>query len=85
MTDVVLLHYTASCGQVKVARLLINDYKCPVDCRNDSKQTPLHIACRKGHLSLVRMLVSEHKADLNARDKDNNTPLNIAAFCAQLY
>ena len=75
-----LLHYTASCGQVKVARLLINDYKCPVDCRNDSKQTPLHIACRKGHLSLVRMLVSEHKADLNARDKDNNTPLNIAAL-----
>ena len=75
-----LLHYTASCGQVKVARLLINDYKCPVDCRNGSKQTPLHIACRKGHLSVVRTLVSEHKADFNARDKDNDTPLNEAAF-----
>ena len=75
-----LLHYTASCGQVKVARLLINDYKCPIDCRNDSKQIPLHIACRKGNLSLIRMLVSEHKADLNARDKDNDTPLNMAAF-----
>ena len=62
------------------SRLLINDYKCPVDCRNDSKQTPLHIACRKGHLSVVRMLVSEHKADLNARDKQNNTPLNHAAL-----
>ena len=75
-----LLHYTASCGQVKVAWLLIHDYKCPVDCRNDSKQTPLHIACRKGHLSLVRMLVSEHKADLNARDKNNNAPVHHAAY-----
>ena len=78
-----LLHYTASCGQVKVARLLINDYKCPVDCRNDSKQTPLHIACYKGHLSLVRMLVSEHKAKLNARDIENDTPLNKTAFCGR--
>ena len=75
-----LLHYTASCGQVKVARLLIKDYNCPVDCRNDSKQTPLHIACRNGYLSLVRMLVSEHKADFSARDEDNKTPLNEAAL-----
>ena len=75
-----LLHYTASCGQVKVARLLINDYKCPVDCRNNSKETSLHHACHKGHLSLVRMLVSEHKADLNARDENNNAPVHHAAF-----
>ena len=76
-----LLHYTASCGQVNVARLLINDYKCPVDCRNDSKQTPLHIACGKGHLGVVRMLVFEFKADLSARDNENDTPLNKAALC----
>ena len=80
-----LLHYTASCGQVKVARLLINDYKCPVDCRNDSKQTPLHIACGKGHLSLVRMLVSEHKAYLNARDENNNAPVHHAAFIGHTH
>ena len=75
-----LLHYTASCGQVKVARLLINDYKCPVDCKNDSKQTPLLIACRNGRLSVVRMLVSEHKADLNASDENNNAPVHHAAY-----
>ena len=79
-----LLHYTASCGQVKVARLLINDYKCPVNCRNDSKQTPLHIACRKGHLSLIRMLVSEYKAYLNARDENNNGPVHHAAYMGHI-
>ena len=78
-----LLHYAVSYGQVEVARLLIVEYKCPVDCRNKSKQTPLHNACRKGHLSVIRMLVSEHKADLNARANNKDTPLNKAAWYGQ--
>ena len=78
-----VLHYAVSYGQVEVARLLIVEYKCPVDCRNKTNQTPLHIACKKGHLSVVKMLVSEHKADLYKRDKDNDTPLHEAAWCGQ--
>ena len=73
------LHYAALAGREEVANILIAKYKCPVDCRNNSKQTPLHHACLKGHLSVVRMLVSEHKADLNARDIQNNIPLHHAA------
>ena len=79
-----LLHNAVLYGQVEVARLLITNYSCSVDCRNNSKQTSLHIACSKGHLSVVRVLVSEHKANLNARDKDNNTPLNKAVLGGQI-
>ena len=60
--------------------MLINKCGYPVDCRNNSKQTPLHLACSKGHLGVVRMLVFEHKADLDAQNNSGNTPLHIAAL-----
>ena len=74
-----LLHTAASCGQIKVARLIITRYKWPVNCRNENKQTPLHVACGSGYLELVRTLVTEYKADLKACDKDDDTPLHVAA------
>ena len=81
--DYDLLHLAASYGQVKVARLLITRYNCPVDCRNRKKQTPLHIACGKGHLTMVRMLVTEYQAKLALHDENNDTPLHEAAWCRQ--
>jgi hypothetical protein len=59
-------------------QLLITKFKCSVDCRNESGETPLHVACKTGDLDVIKMLVSEFKADLLARDKDNNTPLSKA-------
>ena len=74
-----LLHIAASCDQVEIVRLLITEYKWPIDCRNENEQTPLHIACGKGCLNVIQELAMEYKADLNARDKDNDTPLHTAA------
>ena len=75
-----LLHYALSYNQIEVVRLLIMNFKCSVDCRNELGETPLHLACRIGDHDVVRMLVSEYGADLLAHDKDNDTPLNIAVL-----
>ncbi len=77
-----LLHLAVSYGQLQVVRTLINDYSCPVNCENESKETPLHNACGSGHLGIIKMLILEFKAgmSLNARDEKDNTPLNTAAL-----
>ncbi len=76
-----LLHLAVSCGQLQVAKTLINDYCCPVNCENKTKETPLHIACSCGHLDIVKLLILEHKADIYARDDEyDDAPLNKAAF-----
>ena len=71
-----LLHTAASSATVK---LLLTKYNWPVDCKNENKQTPLHVACGSGDLDVIRVLVTEYKADLSVRDKQNDTPLHIAA------
>ena len=75
------LHVAAQSGQKAVISILIDTYSCPVDCRNNNKQTPLHMACIKGlsHFDIVTMLVEDHKTDLNACDEYGNTPLLVAA------
>ena len=73
-----LLYYALSYDEIEVVRLQITKFKCPVDSRNESNETPLHFACRTGDFDVIRMLVSEYKADLLACDKDNNTPLSKA-------
>ena len=74
-----ILHYALSYNQTEIASRLITRYKCPVDCRNESKETPLHVACKKGNLDMVRMLM-KLGADPTACNEDNDTPLHRAAI-----
>ena len=73
------LHYAATCGQEAIARLIITNYSCPVDCREQNNRTPLHVACGKGDLNMVKMLVNEQNANLHVYDIHNVTPLHEAA------
>ena len=80
-----ILHYAVSYNQTEVVSLLITRYKCPVDCRNDSKfkETPLHVACERGSLPMIRMLM-EHGADPNTCNEKNDTPLHVACRSGNL-
>ena len=42
------LHVAALAGREEVVRELITKYKCPVDCVDSDRNTPLHWAVEKG-------------------------------------
>lgn len=50
---------------------------CPVNIRDVSGQTPLHIAVEKQSTHMMRLLL-DHKADPAIADYNNETVLNIA-------
>ena len=74
------LHYAALSGQTGVVRLLVKKYKCPVECRDNDKNTPLHKAAAGGHTHVVEVLLSELGADVEACNKENDTALHLAAL-----
>ena len=73
------LHMACLGGHEELARLLITNYDCPVDVKNEDNETPLHKACLSGRCSIVRMLISEFKADATQRDHYNDTAVSKAA------
>ena len=82
------LHIAASHGQEEVVRLLVTNYNLTatvsfttmVDCRSNSKLSPLHLACYCGHVSVVETLLLEYKANLNALDESEDTPFPKVAL-----
>jgi ankyrin repeat protein/GTPase SAR1 family protein len=76
------IHIAALQGHKQVVTLLVKKYNCPIDVKNEVKQTPLHMACSRGHLDVSKVLISECMLDgdkrfNNALDKNNNTPLDL--------
>ena len=67
---------TVTCGQVDVARMLI-EHGTDVRAQNRDGGTPLHLASKWGQVEIVRMLV-KRGADVIAQDKDGITPLRLA-------
>ncbi|ORX75921.1 ankyrin [Anaeromyces robustus] len=61
---------------VKMIRLLINDFKANKDLTDNNKSTALHLACQHNNFKAIPLLISEKI--VNAKDKNNNTPLMIA-------
>lgn len=51
------LHYAAKFGHLSCVRLLLLDYKSPVDIQTYSGQTPLHLACEYQHPKIVKLLL----------------------------
>ena len=73
-----LLHQAVSNGQIKKVRLIIQCNVFVIDVRDNSRNTPLHIAADKGYIDIVRLLLSAG-SDINARDDEGETPLSKAA------
>ena len=77
------LHFAASAGAVKSARLLI-ERGGSVDCRTrftsplHARQTPLHLAASGGHGGVVALLL-EHGASVEVLDAGQARPLHLAA------
>ena len=46
------LHYAAAFGQSHVVEALV-EAGCPVDCKDDAQNTPLHLAAGRGHERLL--------------------------------
>lgn len=60
----------------RVFKILVNQ-NVDVNIRNNSQQTPLHIATEGGHLPLVNMLV-ERNVHVNVCDINGQSPLYLA-------
>ena len=78
----IVIHIAALHGHKQVIVLLVEKYKCPIDSRNASGQTPLHLLCSQsptenGH-ALIRMCVSEFKADVTIKDNNGDQPIHAA-------
>ena len=63
----------------EVARMLIEEMGADVNERDDSGETPLHVAAAVGHSHLVRALVREFGANVNARGRSDWAPLHRLA------
>lgn len=51
------LHYAAKFGHLNCVRLLVAEYKSPVDTQTYSGQTALHLACEYQHYKVVKYLL----------------------------
>ena len=73
------LHWAASMGNVKIAKLLLK-YGASINAREkDQKNTPLLLASRLGKTNIVKLLL-KHGASLDERTYWGETPLILAAY-----
>ncbi|KAL9665361.1 hypothetical protein QQ045_020780 [Rhodiola kirilowii] len=79
------LHITAAAGNLSAVRQLARSYPPLMYRRNDSHDTPLHLAAEAGHGSVVSELLSvdfsddvNHRSTSRVTNKHGNTPLHMA-------
>jgi len=65
-------------GDIKMVSKLLDKDPTIVNNRNESKWTPLHLACFKGNIEMVKLLL-EKGADINAKSRTGMTPVYLAA------
>ncbi|KAM4687553.1 uncharacterized protein O3C94_006066 [Discoglossus pictus] len=71
------LHACCRKKDVELAKLLV-EYGAHVDCQNEARQTPLHIAAWEGDETMLKYLY-QCKANPNLTDNLDRSPLHIAA------
>lgn len=70
------LHRAASKGNTNVVRLLLDDERIKVNCRDTYGNTPLHLACEEERREEAVLLV-QNGADLFIKNKEEKTPLDL--------
>ncbi|MBE6417818.1 MAG: hypothetical protein E7033_05060 [Akkermansiaceae bacterium] len=74
------LHACAEYGDVPLMQLLLQHSPQAVDIRNDSNNTPLHLAARNAHTGMIRLLINAG-ANVNAVNKSATAQLSGGGFC----
>lgn len=72
------LHIAVQAGAVNMTRMLLDRNELPVDIRDCSGASPLHVAAQNGHSLIAEMLI-DAKADMGAVRHDHRTPLHLAS------
>ncbi len=72
-----LLHVAVGQSNFKMARILLEKGKIPINSQDKHKIQPIHIAATKNDIGLIKYLV-ENGADINSVDKFGNLPLGWA-------
>ncbi|ELW64052.1 ankyrin repeat domain-containing protein 53 [Tupaia chinensis] len=75
-------HFAAQGAKLACLKVLIEEYKFPVDLRTSKSQTPLHLVIHRDNKAIaipcIRYLL-EQGAALNAQTCNGSTPLHLAA------
>ncbi|XP_066271458.1 death-associated protein kinase 1-like isoform X1 [Branchiostoma lanceolatum] len=71
------LHMAAEGGHVHIAKLLIAK-KAAVNTKDDTCETPLHIAASQGGYPMVQLLASTAGVDALAKNEDGKTALELS-------
>uniref|UniRef100_A0A1L8EDM0 Acyl-CoA-binding domain-containing protein 6 n=1 Tax=Haematobia irritans TaxID=7368 RepID=A0A1L8EDM0_HAEIR len=75
-TGLGLIHWATDANDVQILSLLLSS-GCPVDLRDDQKQTALHYATSCGYSECIPLLL-QYGADKMAKDIDGNTCVDVA-------
>lgn len=71
------LHKACRIGNVEFVEYLVG--KCNVNCQNNKKQTPLHLACEnEAPVALCGALFTDENCKVNIQDENGDCPLHIA-------
>ncbi len=73
------IHDAAVNGELAMVRALVKNNPGLVFNKDDSGETPLHLAAYMGHKDVVEFLL-ESKADVNAKDNSGMTPMHMASL-----
>lgn len=71
------LHVAVERGHLRIITLILES-GISINCRDDSDQTPLHLAA-KCHWPGVTELLLARGAELHCKDRQGRTPLHVAA------
>lgn len=85
-----ILHAAAKSGNVNMVKLILDsaskqhlDIALFIECSDDAKRTPLHVAVQCDFQDVVAFLVSS-KANVNAIDKNGDSALHVASKYGRL-
>jgi ankyrin repeat protein len=67
------LHLACLAGHLAVVEVLVREYHINVNCLNDDKMTPLHVACYSQWDDIIVTLIQTHECKFELEDKNQMT------------